>query len=156
MNCKRSLGLTWGKIHRQITFINILQDVIKVSFLPDEAAHVFLFVQTVKEKAGVDQAIVGCSLHEGDVAPLLFAAGNHAVLLSLEFRRRNERRSVLYRFIGVENKILPTRLESFQALLTGLLAAIAVREQHNEEERRQEWIHFSNIYIKSTDPLCLQ
>lgn len=132
MNCQRSLGLTWGEIHRQITLINIFQDVIKVSFLPDEAAHVFLFVQTVEEKAGVDQAILGSSLHEGDVAPLLFAAGDHAVLLSLQFRRRNERRSVLYRFIGIENKIVPTRLKSFQALLTDLLAAIAVQEQHDE------------------------
>lgn len=143
-NNERSLGLTWGDINGKIAFINSVQDIINVSLLPDKAAHIFLFVQTVKEKAGFDQAFLVFFLHEGDVALRVFAAGGHAVPVSIQFGRWNERRSVFHWLIGVENKIFPTLFEFSQASLTEFLATSGVDYQRYEQERARPWVSFKN------------
>lgn len=121
-----SFGLTGSRLDCQVTVVDSVQDVVQVSLLPDEAANVFLFVQAVKEKAGFNRALLGSFLHEGDVALGVFAAGDHAVPVSVQIGRRQERRSVFHRFVRVEDKVLLAFLEALQALLTGLLAPSVV------------------------------
>lgn len=121
-----SFWLTGSRLDCQVTLVEGVQDVAQVSLLPDEAAHVFLFVQAVEEKAGVDRALHFSTLHEGDVAPGVFAAGDHAVPVSVQTGRRQERRSVFHRFVRVEDKVLLAFLETLQALLTGHLAPSVV------------------------------
>lgn len=121
-----SFGLTGSRLDCQVTLVDGVQDVAQVSLFPDEAANVFLFVQAVKEKAGTDRALLGSLLHEGDVAPGVFAAGDHAVPVSVQTGRRQERRSVFHRFVRVQDKVRLAFLEALQALLTGLLAPSVV------------------------------
>jgi len=111
LRCFKSCRLTSGNIQFQVALIHGVQDVVDVSILPDEAAGVRLLVQTIEEKAGLDRALLGAPLHEGDVAARLFAAGAHAVLVPIQARRRNERRSFFHRLICVEDKVLPTFFE---------------------------------------------
>lgn len=118
-----SFDLTWVGVINMIPAKNALVDITVVSFLPNKVANVFLFVQAIKEKAGADRAFLLSLLHEGDIAPGIFAAGLHAVLVSIQFRRRNKRRSVFHRSVGIEHKVIPTFLELGQAFLTNQLTS---------------------------------
>lgn len=102
----KSSGLTWGDIHFKITLIHGVQDVTEVSFLLNKTTGVFCFVQTIEQKAGFDQTLPISSLHEGDIALRLFAAGDHTVSVFVQLRGRNERRSVFHRLVSIKNKIL--------------------------------------------------
>lgn len=124
---KRVFGLTWGDLLFQIALIDGVQDKVHVTILPDEVTHVFLFVHTVKEKTGFDKAFVFCFLHKGNVTPRVLAAGAHAVPVSGQFGRRNERRSVFYGLIGVDDEVLFAFLEALQTFTT-LLATSGVEE----------------------------
>lgn len=142
----QQVDLTWGLIHLQVAVINAVQDVVDVSLLPHKAAGVFLLVEAVKEKAGLDRALLRCSLHKRDIAPGLFAAGRQAVSVPIQLGRREERRSVFHRLVGIENKILLAVLE-FVKTLSRILAPAGVQGRHEEQERKRAplsirgWIH---------------
>lgn len=132
-------GPTWEQIHCEITLIHGVLDVVDEALLPDEAAHILLFVQTVKEKAGADRAsflllLPLCSLHEGDVALRVFAAGRHAVPVPAQFGRRQVRGPVLHRLVRVEDKIIATLLEFLQASFPSFLAEGGVEQQRCDQD----------------------
>lgn len=133
-------GLTWGQIHCEITLIHGVLDVVDEALLPDEAAHILLFVQTVKEKAGADRAPfllllprLG-SLHEGDVALRVFAAGRHAVPVAAQFGRGQVRGPVLHRLVRVQDEVVATLLEFLQASFHTFLAKGGVEQQRCDQD----------------------
>lgn len=149
-------GLTWGLIHGEVTLIHGVLDVVGEAFLPDEAAHVLHFVQTVKEKAGADRAILLLPpLHEGDVALRVFAAGTHAVPVPAQFGRRQERGPVLHRLIGVEDKIIPTLLKLPKASISSFLTRGRVEQQRRDQKAKrcrmsfQERFHYYNKGLRN-------
>lgn len=151
-------GLTWGQIHCEITLIHGVLDVVDEALLPDKAAHILLFVQTVKEKAGADRAplllLPLCSLHEGDVALRVFAAGPHAVPVPAQFGRRQERGPVLHRLVRVQDKIVATLLEFLQASFPSFLAKGGVEQQRCDQDATRsqmslkERIHSENKELR--------
>lgn len=135
-----SFGLTWGRMRLKIVLINGVQDVGHVAFLPDKSAGVFLLVQAVEEKAGADRAFLLSPLHEGDVAPGLLAARLHAVLVPIQLRRRNERRSLFHGLVAIEDEVLLTFLELGEAILAR--SGVQEQEQDREQERGRSQLSF--------------